>query len=120
MINKEVLAKRVYSLRCSHKINQTQLGEIAGISQFAISKIEKAQRAASIEVLISLADYFSVSLDYLTGRTDCPDIVTKDKDGRFIAIEAMQPPQTAAKEDVARIANEIIKERKDAFKRLSK
>ena len=91
MINKEVLAKRVYSLRCSHKINQTQLGEIAGISQFAISKIEKAQRAASIEVLISLADYFSVSLDYLTGRTDCPDIVTKDKDGRFIAIEAIRP-----------------------------
>ena len=91
MINKEILAKRVYSLRCSHKINQPQLGEIAGISQFAISKIEKAQRAASIEVLTSLADYFNVSIDYLTGRTDCPDIITKDKDGNYIAVEAMSP-----------------------------
>lgn len=72
MFNKNIFAKRLYILRNSSKLNQTQLGEIAGISQFAVSKIEKGQRAASIEVLCALADYFDVSLDYLVGRSDDP------------------------------------------------
>ena len=72
MFNKNIFAERLRVLRTTSNLNQTQLGEIAGISQFAVSKIEKAQRAASIEVLCALADYFDVSLDYLVGRSDDP------------------------------------------------
>lgn len=73
MFNKIIFAERLRTLRTASKLSQTQLGEIAGISQFAVSKIEKAQRAASIEVLCALADYFDVSLDYLVGRSDNPE-----------------------------------------------
>lgn len=72
MFSKNIFAERIYKLRTDHKLSQTQLGEIAGISQFAVSKIEKSERAASIEVLCALADYFDVSLDYLVGRSDNP------------------------------------------------
>lgn len=59
-------------LRKSAKLNQAQMAEVLGITQAAISKIEKGERAASIEVLCALADYFDVSLDYLCGRSDDP------------------------------------------------
>lgn len=69
---KEIFAQRLLELRTSKNISQSQLGEIAGISYFAIGKMEKAQRAASIEVLYALADYFDVSIDYLVGRSNDP------------------------------------------------
>lgn len=72
MFCKNIFSERLNSLRRKQNITQTQLGEAVGISQFAVSKIEKGQRAASIEVLYALADYFDVSLDYLVGRSDDP------------------------------------------------
>ena len=72
MFSKEFFSSRLLALRKSKGINQATLGQIAGISQFAISKIEKGERAASIEVLCALADFFDVSLDYLVGRSDDP------------------------------------------------
>ena len=74
MFDRNIFAERLRALRKSKGINQAALWEIAGISQFAISKIEKAQRAASVEVLYILADYLDVSLDYLVGRTDKPEV----------------------------------------------
>ena len=74
MFSKNIFSERLQSLRKDKGISQTRLGLEAGISQFAISKIEKGERAASIEVLYSLADYFNVSIDYLVGRTDNPEI----------------------------------------------
>lgn len=49
------------------------LGQAVGLTQFAISKIERAERAASIEVICALADYFDISVDYLIGRSDDPN-----------------------------------------------
>lgn len=72
MFDKAIFSKRVAALRKAHGISQTELGAVAGVSYFAIGKIEKGERAASIEVLCALADYFNVSLDYLCGRTDDP------------------------------------------------
>ena len=72
MFSKIIFSQRLYDLRKERNLSQAQLGEISGVSQFAISKIEKGERAASIEVLCALADYFDVSLDYLVGRSDDP------------------------------------------------
>lgn len=72
MFSKTIFSERLLALRKKAKLSQTQMGEAAGISQFAVSKIEKGERAASIEVLYALADYFDVSLDYLVGRSDDP------------------------------------------------
>ena len=72
MFDKNIFASRLLELRKSRNLNQSKTGEIVGLTQTAITKIEKGERAASIEVLCALADYFDVSLDYLVGRSDDP------------------------------------------------
>jgi len=72
MFEKNLLGQNVNKLRVSKNLNQQALADVLGVSYHAISKIENGQRAASIEVLYALADYFEVSIDYLVGRTDNP------------------------------------------------
>lgn len=72
MFNKIVFSQRLGILRKSKNLSQLQLSEHVGVSFHQISKMEKAQRAASIEVMYALADFFDVSLDYLVGRSDDP------------------------------------------------
>lgn len=72
MFDKNVFAERLCALRKEKNVSQLLLAEHAGVSFHQISKMEKAQRAASIEVMYALADYFDVSLDYLVGRSDDP------------------------------------------------
>jgi len=45
-----------------------------GMSQNTISRYETGAREADYETLLAFADYFNVSLDYLFGRTDNPEI----------------------------------------------
>lgn len=44
------------------------------MGQNTISKYETGAREAGYSELIAIADYFSVSIDYLLGRTDNPKI----------------------------------------------
>lgn len=91
MINRKIFSSRLIELRKSKNLTQQQLGIELGTIKQSINNWEKCVSIPSLDVVAILADYFNVSIDYLTGRTDCPDIVTKDKDGNFIIIEAMQP-----------------------------
>lgn len=73
MFDKNIFSQRLRSLRKAKNLNQNQLGQAVGLTQFAISKIERAERAVSIEVICALADYFDISVDYLIGRSDDPN-----------------------------------------------
>ena len=70
----EVFSKRVKMLRKKNNIKQSELGKIIGLSDNAISDIERGYRLTTMEKLVALADYFEVSIDYLVGRTDNPRI----------------------------------------------
>ena len=70
----EVFSKRVKMLRKKNNIKQSDLGKIIGLSDNAISDIERGYRLTTMEKLVALADYFEVSIDYLVGRTDNPKI----------------------------------------------
>lgn len=80
MFDNNILAERLHLLRTQANISQKILAEGIGVSYHSISKIENKQRAASIEVIIAIAEYFNVSLDYLTGRKDNPDISDYNND----------------------------------------
>lgn len=73
MFDKKNLSERVLSLRKVEGITQSDLASAVGLNRTAVTLIEKGERAASIEVLCALADYFDVSLDYLVGRSDNQD-----------------------------------------------
>lgn len=74
MIYKNKFSARLLQCRKSVNLSQRALADILNISDAAITMMEKAKRAPSFEVLCALADYFDVSIDYLVGRTDNPEI----------------------------------------------
>lgn len=64
--------ERVEELRKKAKKTQEEMGKVLGMSQRAYGHYEKGDRDMSPEVLIKLADFYQVSIDYLLGRTDNP------------------------------------------------
>lgn len=72
MDNRSIFAKRLLELRKSNNLSLMALGGILGISNQAVSLLEKGKRSPSFEILIAIADNFGVSLDYLVGRSEDP------------------------------------------------
>jgi len=63
---------RLKELRKNSNLTQKQLGELIGSSERGIQNYELSQRKPTYDILISIADYFDVSIDYLVGRSDDP------------------------------------------------
>lgn len=61
---------RLKELREAYKLNQTELGEILGVTNQTVSNWENGNIAPSIEMVEKIANYFKVSVDYLLFRTD--------------------------------------------------
>ena len=57
--------KRIQELRRDRGMTQTQLAEYVGISSDNLGRIERGQQGVSIDLLIELADFFAVSMDYI-------------------------------------------------------
>ncbi len=65
---------RLKSLRKSRGISQLKLALDLNMNQNSISRYETGEREADYVTLIRFADYFGVSVDYLLGRTDNPEV----------------------------------------------
>ena len=61
-------------LRKEKNKTQLQVQLDTGIEQALLSKYENGLRIPPTETLMVLADYFNVSMDYIMGRTEHPDI----------------------------------------------
>lgn len=66
--------ERIKELRRSRGMTQQALGMVIGVQQDSIYTYEKGICFPEVRGLIALADYFGVSLDYLVGRTDNPEV----------------------------------------------
>ena len=67
-------SERLIELRKARNLTQKQVYEGIGMSMLEYQRYEYGEREPSYQKLIALADYFDVSLDYLCGRSDNPDI----------------------------------------------
>lgn len=65
-------ADRIVDLRKSHDLTQKQLAADTGLSEIGIRSYEGRYRKPAHDALISLADFFDVSIDYLVGRSNNP------------------------------------------------
>ncbi len=65
-------SERLVELRKNHSLTQKQVYEGVGMSPLGYQRYEYGQREPAYKQLISLADFFNVSLDYLVGRSDNP------------------------------------------------
>lgn len=57
--------QRIKKLRKERKLTQEQLAERLGISVKTVTAIETGARGTSIDGLVTIAEFFGVSLDYL-------------------------------------------------------
>ena len=68
--------KRIRDLREDHDLTQTDVAKILNCSQQAYSNYELGQRDLPTDVLIKLAKFYNVSIDYILEITDNPEINT--------------------------------------------
>ena len=66
------LAAQFKKVRSELGFTQKQTADGIGVSEQAYQRYEYGKVVPSALVLIALADYFDVSLDYLVGRSDDP------------------------------------------------
>lgn len=65
-----LMYKRLRDLREDTDLKQRQLAELLSVSQATYSRYESGELDVPSSVLIRLADFYSVSVDYILGRTD--------------------------------------------------
>ena len=82
--------ERINGLRTARRMTRQQLAEHIGLSVDALRKIETGVNGAKIDTLVSIADVFEVSLDYLVSgserKTDTDSLLAglKENEIQFI------------------------------------
>ena len=64
--------ERLLELKSTRKLLQKEIAEAIKITVRNYQRYEKGEQQPTLPVLLKLADYFDVSLDYLVGRSDDP------------------------------------------------
>ncbi len=63
---------RIRDLREDADLTQKQVADLLQCDQSLYSKYERGLRPLPLEVAVRLAQFYQVSLDYLTGLSDTP------------------------------------------------
>ncbi len=71
--------ERMRDMREDNDLTQKKIAEYLMCGQSLYSKYERGEREIPLSLLIKLADYYDVSLDYLVGRTDVKKPYLKEK-----------------------------------------
>ena len=69
----EQLNVQFKKIRLDRGLTQKQVANALGITEQSYQRYEYGKVIPSATVLISLADFYNVSLDYLVGRSDIPE-----------------------------------------------
>ena len=70
----KIMGERLKALRENHHLTQKNMAELLDCTPSHYQKIEYGKVNISVSMLNFLADHFDVSIDYLVGRTDNPEI----------------------------------------------
>lgn len=65
-----MLNERIKELRLLYKMNQIEFGKKLGVTKQCVSNWENNNIQPSVDMLVKIADIFSVTTDYLLGRDD--------------------------------------------------
>ena len=68
----ELYFQRLKDLREDKDMKQAEIAEILGIRQTVYSRYERGFQNIPLEHLLTLADFYNVSTDYILGRTNNP------------------------------------------------
>ena len=63
-------SKRLRKLREKKRVSQRALSELCGLSKNTVARYEREERLPTLADAGVLADFFGVTLDYLSGRDE--------------------------------------------------
>lgn len=66
------MENRIRDLREDHDLTQQQVADAIGITQRKYSYIETGQQQLTADILIKLAVFYDVSIDYILRQTQTP------------------------------------------------
>ena len=66
--------RRLRDLREDNDLSQTAVASLLHIHQTVYSRYERGFQTIPLEHLLTLADYYKVSVDYILERTDNPAV----------------------------------------------
>ncbi len=69
-----VFSTKLKEIRISNNVTQKQLADFLGINERSYQNYEYGNREPNFDITVKLANYLEVSVDYLLGRTDNPEI----------------------------------------------
>jgi len=67
-----MLIKRLYDLRIDNDLTQQQIADYLMCNRQVYARYERGLREIPVSMLIKLADFYKISVDYILGRTDNP------------------------------------------------
>lgn len=67
-----MLTERLKHLRISKNLKQRDIADAIHTSDRQYRRYESGENEPTASVLISIADYYDVTIDYLVGRSDDP------------------------------------------------
>lgn len=111
MSQNEIIAKRLSELRKEKGVKQNEIAELLNVKRATVANYETGKRAPDYETIIKLADYYSVSCDYiLRGVTsEFANIhSTTGLSGR--AIEILQDMNEVENVNYIRLINYLLEE----------
>ena len=65
-----IFSNRLKEIRKERNFTQKNVADHLGIAERAYQNYEYGKREPNLETLIKLANYFDVTLDFLSGRSD--------------------------------------------------
>ena len=71
--------EKIFMLMAEHCVTAKEVSTATGIAASSFTEWKKGRSKPKTEALVSIADYFGVSLDYLTGRS----VVAAHKESGF-------------------------------------
>ena len=73
-MNNEIIGNRIKELRIENEKTGINVSTILGIDQSYYSKIEKGKHEIKLDTIYRIAEFYNVSIDYITGRTNKKEI----------------------------------------------
>jgi len=74
-----LLGKRITALRKEAGLTQEQLAKRLNITRSALSQYELGSRNPDYDLLLKIADFFEVTVDYLLGKPKSESVIKEEK-----------------------------------------
>lgn len=81
------IGSRIKTLRETHKLTQSEFGDLFGIVKSTVSSYEHGNSTPDDNIKMAICNYFNISMDYLVGLTDVTHTDSNDFSGFIFQFE---------------------------------